>query len=64
MICDVRNVASQRGMQKAGLTPHGRIFRLAFNYLPGETVFTLRGHRWMRPGANHAAAPDRSPSDA
>lgn len=55
MICDVRNLASQRGMQKAGLVPHGRIFRLFFSYLPGQAGITLRGHRWVRPGDNAPA---------
>jgi hypothetical protein len=50
MICDVKNLASQRGMQKAGLKPHGRIVRLAFSYLPGEAGLTYRGHRWARAG--------------
>ena len=46
MITNVNNLASQRGMQKAGLSPHGKILRVAFSYLPNESGFTYRGHRW------------------
>jgi ribosomal protein S18 acetylase RimI-like enzyme len=46
MITNVNNLASQRGMQKAGLSSHGKILRVAFSYLPNEAGFTYRGHRW------------------
>lgn len=61
MITSVKNVASQRGMQKAGLTPHGRIFRLAFSYL-NEAGFTLRCHRWVRGGGYRLTETLRSPA--
>ena len=48
MISPINNLASQRGMQKAGLSPQGKIFRLAFSYLPEEAGLTFRGHRWSQ----------------
>jgi RimJ/RimL family protein N-acetyltransferase len=47
MITNVNNLASQRGMQKAGLSLRGKITRLVFSYLPGEAALTYRGHRWF-----------------
>ena len=47
MITSVNNLASQRGMQKAGLQFQGKILRLVFSYLPGEASLTFRGHRWF-----------------
>ena len=48
MITNINNLSSQRGMQKAGLLPQGKIFRLSFSYLPEEAGLTFRGHRWSQ----------------
>lgn len=46
MITNIKNKASQRGMEKAGLVRRGRIFRVYSPQLEGLTV-TFRGHRWI-----------------
>jgi RimJ/RimL family protein N-acetyltransferase len=46
MITNVNNVASQRGIEKAGFTRQGRIIRLVFPYLSENAGLTYRGHRW------------------
>jgi hypothetical protein len=45
MITDIANMASQRGMEKAGLTRHGAITRWELSSIPGDPSFTWRGHR-------------------
>jgi hypothetical protein len=40
------NIASQRGIEKAGLKRRGHALRWWFGYLPGFEGFILRGHRW------------------
>jgi ribosomal protein S18 acetylase RimI-like enzyme len=47
MITNVRNRASQRGMEKAGLVRRGRITRWTFAYLPEHYGLTYRSHRWI-----------------
>ena len=46
MITSVENLASQRGIEKAGLTRGGEIIRLTDSYLPLLKDVTYRGHRW------------------
>jgi RimJ/RimL family protein N-acetyltransferase len=41
------NVASQRGMGKAGLRSHGKIFYFYLPYLSKNAILTLRGHRYI-----------------
>jgi RimJ/RimL family protein N-acetyltransferase len=48
MITNVLNTASQRGMQKAGLTFSGKIIRLISPQFPESCSVTFRGHRWRR----------------
>lgn len=58
MITGVRNVASQRGIVKAGLTRRGTIYRLLVPW--ASHALTLRGHRlsiWLR-GLATARPPD------
>jgi RimJ/RimL family protein N-acetyltransferase len=45
-IAGVDNHASHRSIQKGGLKPFSRIYRVVFNYLPGKPYLTFRGHRW------------------
>ncbi len=45
MITNVRNIASQRGIEKAGLKRCGEIARLTGSSLPVNGL-TYRGHRW------------------
>jgi hypothetical protein len=44
MITGTDNVASQRGIEKAGLRPAGRIWRFKYRHLGGKS-FAIRGHR-------------------
>jgi hypothetical protein len=44
MITGTDNLASQRGIEKAGLRPAGRIWRFKFRHL-GRRSFVIRGHR-------------------
>ena len=50
MIAGSDNVASQKGIEKAGLRPAGRIWRLRYRHLGGRS-FAIRGHRlrWLLP---------------
>jgi len=47
MITGSDNLASQRGIQKAGLRPAGRICRVKYRHLGGRS-FAIRGHRLPR----------------
>jgi hypothetical protein len=54
MVTSVKNIASQRGMQKAGLSYQGRVVRLIFRQFLADRSISFRGHRWFpnrrRPG--------------
>jgi len=58
MITNIKNIASQHGMAKAGLLRHSRIFRLVFSLGSWETWVTLRGHRITRALASQHSAPN------
>lgn len=44
MITGIDNLASQKGIQKAGLRPAGRIWRVKYRHFGGKS-FAIRGHR-------------------
>lgn len=50
MITGNDNVASQKGIQKAGLRSAGRIWRIKYRHLSGWS-FAVRGHRFIGPGS-------------
>ena len=50
MITGDSNVASQKGIQKAGLHSAGRIWRVKYRHLGGWS-FAVRGHRFSGPGS-------------
>ncbi len=57
MITNVRNVASQRGIEKAGLRRCGSIVRVALPWLSDRASVALRPFRWPlgAPAAPHAS---------
>lgn len=42
------NVASQRGIEKAGLRRHARIVQWVLPFQPHRQGLIIRGHRWLR----------------
>ncbi|MGH7264606.1 MAG: hypothetical protein ACREMB_07095, partial [Candidatus Rokuibacteriota bacterium] len=58
MITGTQNVASRRGIEKAGLRRIGFIVRLLLPFLPFRMVLTLRAYRWPWP---RIVTPDHPP---